>query len=106
MRAVRKVVFACVALLPLTATAQIQRSADLPNADLPGNGPSLPNSNLPGPVPTVNPLVLPSTDNVKEPELLQAAIERALAESQADAEAARLDAAAARSEAAAARDEA
>jgi hypothetical protein len=121
----------CLAVLPLAAHAQ---SADLPNADLPGNSPSLPNSNLPGSMPSSNPIHLPSTDTSKavtpwDPTVFpqganvpqrnpsqpipseqrvdeREAMQRALDEARADAAAARQDAARARDDAAAARDEA
>jgi len=128
----RRVLAVLLVLLPTAALAQ---SADLPNADLPGNAPTLPNSNLPGSLPTSNPISLPSTDTSKavtpwEPTLFppyssvpkrnptapvpvedravdqRALLEQALENARGEAAAAREDAAQARDEAAAARDEA
>jgi hypothetical protein len=107
------------------------QSADLPNADLPGNSPSLPNSNLPGSMPTANPITLPPSDtskavtpwnglifpegsNVPERNPTQPIsqeewnqpLQQQLAESQAQTVAAQKEAQAAREDAASARDEA
>jgi hypothetical protein len=53
----------------LTALLVVALTADLPNANLPGNSPTLPNSNLPGVMPNDNPIYLPNSDTT--PSVIQ-----------------------------------